>query len=127
MLRAAVIWRVPALRMKDVPCPGPAELRRIGQLGRLGHRFQQETAVNSRLELGRMVWLSCPDWAMPIVHPPAYRPACEPACSWPTPGHLSKRPFIDPLLNCKMTQQERCRPSCRQNAAKRRKTPRKGL
>jgi hypothetical protein len=35
MLRAAVIWRVRALRMSDVPCPGPAELRRIGQLGPL--------------------------------------------------------------------------------------------
>jgi hypothetical protein len=35
MLRAAVIWRVPALRMSDVLCPGPAELRRIGRLGPL--------------------------------------------------------------------------------------------
>ena len=35
MLRAAVICRVPALRMSDVSCPGPAELGRIGQLGPL--------------------------------------------------------------------------------------------
>jgi hypothetical protein len=35
MVRAAVIWRVPALMMSDVSCPGPAELRRIGQLGPL--------------------------------------------------------------------------------------------
>ena len=35
MLRAAVIWRVPALRMSDVSCPGPAEFRRISQFGPL--------------------------------------------------------------------------------------------
>ena len=54
MLRAAVIWRVPALRMSDVSCPARPNSGESDGLGRFGHRFQQETAVNSPLELGRM-------------------------------------------------------------------------
>jgi hypothetical protein len=71
MLRAAVIWRVRALQMSGVSCLCPTELRRIRRFRPLGCRFQPDTAVNSPLEFGRMVWLSCPDWAIPIVHPPA--------------------------------------------------------
>jgi hypothetical protein len=52
MLRAAVIWRVPAPRMSDVSCPGPAEFGRISQFGTLWAQiserdrgFQKETAA----------------------------------------------------------------------------------
>jgi hypothetical protein len=76
MLRAAVIWRVPVLRMSDVSCPGPTEFGRISQFGRFGRRFQQETATNSASRIGREVWLPCPARAMPIVHPVPYRRVC---------------------------------------------------
>jgi hypothetical protein len=71
MLRAAVIWRVPALRMSDVRAQARPNSGDSDGWGRFGHRFQQETSVNSPLELGPKVWLSCPDRSMPIVHPPA--------------------------------------------------------
>jgi hypothetical protein len=54
MLRAAVIWRIPALRMSDLSCLCPTELRRIRRFRPLWAQIQPETAVNSSLELGRM-------------------------------------------------------------------------
>ena len=54
MLRAAVIWRAPALRIATSRASARPNSGESAGLGRFGHRFQPETAVNSPLELGRM-------------------------------------------------------------------------
>jgi hypothetical protein len=50
--------------------PGPAEPRRIG-FGPLWAQISASDRSKFALELGRMIWLSCPDRPMPIVQPPA--------------------------------------------------------
>ena len=82
MLRAAVIWRVPALRMSDVSCPGPAEFGRIRRFGPLWAQI-------SARDRGKFVSGIGPDeygcrariGPCPSCSPLPYRPACEPACS----------------------------------------------
>jgi hypothetical protein len=58
--------------------------------GRFGHRFQPETTLHSSPELGRMVFLSSPDRAIPFVQPPALPTGLR---AKPAPGHLCKRPI----------------------------------
>ena len=100
MLRAAVIWRVPALRMSDVSCPGPAEFGRISQFGPLWAQISARDRGKFASRIGPEGLAVVPDRAMPIVHPPALSTCLQAACSEPRPGHLCKRPFTNTLLNC---------------------------
>jgi hypothetical protein len=102
MVRAAVIWRVPALMMSDVSCPGPAELRRIGQLGPLWAQISARDRGKFASGIGPDGMAVVPGLGHAHRAPPLpCRPGCEPARSWPSPGHLCKRPFTNTLLNCK--------------------------
>ena len=96
MLRAAVIWRVPALRMSDVRCPGPAELRRIGQLGPLCAQISARDRGKFASGIGPDGMAVAPGLGHAHRAPPC---PTDRLASQPAAGHPSKRPFH--LIRCR--------------------------